>query len=670
MTFLITFWLQSERKVGNVVMSIVSCCGLMISDMHTCLFQVDQHPCMKLISLVLFQDPTECYGYDSDKDKEYLPDSSSSDSSQGEATCRPKRGRKSKYGISRQENKMKRNRNEGHFNYKGLKVRKDFQNFVCNCTGKCHETSSVEFRRQQFVKFWELGSYDAQTTFIAAHVSEQEVSRRYGKTQARRTYSRTYRFGDFKVCRGMFVHTLSISTKRVDTALKKVRSDSVVDKRGKKQGAHNKISQQKTEEVVNQINKIPKYTSHYRRERSDAEYLPPGLTLQEMYEVYKAEAVEPVSFSTYRRIFLKKFNLKFKHLKKDTCNKCDIFAAKIAGVSSETDKQPLKEDHKRHIDMAEEAQHLMKNDMKRAKDDDSIECLSFDMEKTLPLPRIPTNIMFYKRQLWLYNCGIHGGKNNKGYCYVWTEGTAGRGAQEVGSCLLFHIQNNIPGKIEELVLWSDSCGGQNRNIKLTLMLKSALDAHSSLKRIRLRFLVSGHSFLANDSDFSDIESALKHQQRIYLPDDYIRVMKSCRKKNPLVVTKMTQFLGTQDIEKMITNRKVDTNKEKISWLQTREILLEKEKPCSIFLRTSFSGEFSEIDIQKRQTGRPSTTFLQSLSPLWSNGKPIPAPKLQDLRSVMDLIPGDARDFYSDLLGASEVEDDVDGFSGLPDFECE
>ncbi|KAJ8869865.1 hypothetical protein PR048_028874 [Dryococelus australis] len=71
---------------------------------------------------------------------------------------------------------------------------------------------SVEFRGQQFVKFWELGAYDAQTTFIAAHVSEK-----------------------LKVCRAMFVRTLSISTKRVDTALKKVRSDSVIDKRGKKQ---------------------------------------------------------------------------------------------------------------------------------------------------------------------------------------------------------------------------------------------------------------------------------------------------------------------------------------------------------------------------------------------------------------------------------------------------
>lgn len=56
--------------------------------------------------------------------------------------------------------------------------------------------------------------------------------------------------------------------------------------------------------------------------------------------------------------------------------------------------------------------------------------LCFDMEKALPLPRIPTNV---KRQLWLYNLGVHTVKKNKGHCYVWLEGEAGRGAQEVGS---------------------------------------------------------------------------------------------------------------------------------------------------------------------------------------------------------------------------------------------
>lgn len=57
----------------------------------------------------------------------------------------------------------------------------------------------------------------------------------------------------------------------------------------------------------------------------------------------------------------------------------------------------------------------------------------------------------------------------------------------------------------------------------------------------MRFLVSGHSFLPNDSHFSNVECAFEHKQRLYLPDDYIRVMEQCRKKNKFDVTRMSSF---------------------------------------------------------------------------------------------------------------------------------
>ncbi|KAJ8874896.1 hypothetical protein PR048_022786 [Dryococelus australis] len=54
---------------------------------------------------------------------------------------------------------------------------------------------------------------------------------------------------------------------------------------------------------------------------------------------------------------------------------------------------------------------LMNEDLKREQENTVLEVLMFDMEKTLPLSRIPTNIIIYKRQLWLYNCGIHSSSN-------------------------------------------------------------------------------------------------------------------------------------------------------------------------------------------------------------------------------------------------------------------
>lgn len=96
----------------------------------------------------------------------------------------------------------------------------------------------------------------------------------------------------------------------------------------------------------------------------------------------------------------------------------------------------------------------MKRDFEQAQNSPSVECLTFDLEKTLPLPRIPTNIALYKRQLWFYNSGIHSASNDTGHCYVWVEGEAERGAQEVDSCLIKYINQKLKPTAEHLILWS------------------------------------------------------------------------------------------------------------------------------------------------------------------------------------------------------------------------
>ena len=312
-----------------------------------------------------------------------------------------------------------------------------------------------------------------------------------------------------------------------------------------------------------------------------------------------------------------------------------------------------------------------------AKENEKYECLTFDLEKTLPLPRIPTNIVFYKRQLWVYNCGIHNGKQDQGFCYVWAEGVAGRGAQEVGSCLLKHINTHIGKSVQHLILWSDSCGGQNRNIKLTLMLKAILQESSTLTDITMKFLCSGHSFLPNDSDFAQIESALKNQQILYFPSEYVKVMKQCRKKKPFLVTEMNtcDFLSVNMIEKKIVNRKTSIDGQKINWLKIRSIILKKDEPFLLTVQhDSFDAPVHKVDIKKKDGRNSSKSKIEDLflmSTLWPNGKMIAAKKLANLNEMMHLIPSDCQDFYKKIQGDDNIEEDIDGYNiASLDFEVE
>lgn len=172
-------------------------------------------------------------------------------------------------------------------------------------------------------------------------------------------------------------------------------------------------------------------------------------------------------------------------------------------------------------------------------------------------------------------------------------------------------------------------------------------------------LYSGRSFLPNDSA-CHIEGALKKQQRLYTPNDYINVMQNCRKQKALHVNKLEtkDFLSSNELDNAITNRKVAANGEKITGYKSRKFT-HKTEPYKIHFKMDFDGEILEVDLKKKGRGR--SVFHRYVSLLWPSGKPISAPKLVNIMSIMHLIPYDAVGFYNNLVADKLAEDDVDGF---------
>ena len=83
------------------------------------------------------------------------------------------------------------------------------------------------------------------------------------------------------------------------------------------------------------------------------------------------------------------------------------------------------EEHKLKAASAFAQQALEKEDAKK-----NLETvyITFDLQKTMPLPKLSINVAFYLRQLWLYNSGIHVCNNDgeKAYFMIWTEDEADR----------------------------------------------------------------------------------------------------------------------------------------------------------------------------------------------------------------------------------------------------
>ena len=140
---------------------------------------------------------------------------------------------------------------------------------------------------------------------------------------------------------------------------------------------------------------------------------------------------------------------------------------------------------------------MLVSDREKAKDQSQpYDVITFDLQSTLPTPRLSTNISFYKRQLMVYNLGIHDCTNEKAYMHVWHEAQASRGAQEVASCVTkFIYENKSSSENTSLITWSDSCGGQNRNIKMSLaLLKMVCDTSLLYTEECQNFLESGLAF--------------------------------------------------------------------------------------------------------------------------------------------------------------------------------
>lgn len=72
-----------------------------------------------------------------------------------------------------------------------------------------------------------------------------------------------------------------------------------------------------------------------------------------------------------------------------------------------------------HLCKAEAAREALKADRESASEDKNVS--TFDLQKALPFPKLSTSVAYYKRNLYVYNFGIHSFNNATGYMYAWDE---------------------------------------------------------------------------------------------------------------------------------------------------------------------------------------------------------------------------------------------------------
>lgn len=568
----------------------------------------------------------------------------------------------------------KRNRNMGreYVNTSNKVVpAKSFHNINCNCRKKCSIRITEDDRKTAFENFWKMGEFSTQNAFLCGLVKKNEVKTHRPRNESRtaKSISNTYYVNtgntSQNVCKEYFLQTFQISNGRLQRALKRARVSSPgEDLRGKHKPI-NKTPEEKVQNVFNHINSFPAYTSHYTRSHNpNRKYLDSSLNIRLMYNLYKEQCLQencnPVSEAIYRNIFHRDFNLHFHTPSKDTCVTCDLLKGKLDCVTDEQQRQDLKTQHELHLRKAEKARQNLTDDralciIEKGK----VYGFTFDLEKALPYPTLTCSIAYYKRNMYVYNLGIHElGEEENSFMYVWDETTASRGAQEIGSCIRKHILEKAR-RTSRIIAFSDACGGQNRNYKQCLFWLKLLADSDTLQKIDHKFMVSGHSFLPNDRDFGQIEQYAKNRIK-YVPEDWYTIIKKCRSKKPFSVCEMkqTDFHSSKLLEQATTRRNKNEADGPVLWLKIQWLHFKKEEPYKIFYKETLNEEFpfEVINLLPKRKGSPRNFKNIPLEPLYSSPLAVNEKKKKNMEELFQFIPPVYQQYFRDIIGDRNVED--------------
>ena len=102
----------------------------------------------------------------------------------------------------------------------------------------------------------------------------------------------------------------------------------------------------------------------------------------------------------------------------------------------------------------------------------------------------------------IYNSNDFNLITKTGQSYIWDKNEGERGSNEIGTKIDHYLEQFHS---EEVVMFSDTCEGQNHNPYIAVLLPYIVQNHSTIKSINYIFMVQGQSHIEVDSMHSATE---------------------------------------------------------------------------------------------------------------------------------------------------------------------
>lgn len=554
---------------------------------------------------------------------------------------------------------------------------------ACNCKKhKCFEILTDDQKRNIINRFNLMSDRNEQNSYLCGLISILDIKRRRPRneegTANLRDNSFTYKirvlqadgsFREISVCQTAFINLHGITNRRLITLKRYLKEcgKSCHDRRGTHQNRPHQISEETLEIVRGHIRSFKGRKSHYSLKDTRRIYLPETLTVKKMHQMYLDNKYphKPISYESYRNIFLKDFNIGFGYPRSDTCSTCDATVVKIESLDAqikstatlETEKVALLKKKLKQV-TTEDKLHKLKAqafytrkrlDKRRARKHKDYEAITMDFCKNLPTPNITTNDVYYKRQLTFVSFNVHVLSSNQSVFYTYPQTVAKKGADDVMSMLYNFCFEILNPEVKHLTIFCDSCAGQNKNYTLIRFLHYLVHARKRFNSIKVVFPVRGHSYLESDKDFGLINQRTK----VEVPEQWNEVFQAARAKpQPFEVRKCNQDLfcaWSKFLQKFY--RKTCP----FATRPVRELQFSEDHPCTIAVReTAYNAAPTTFVIAAR-----NVKFDSDSSPdaLYSTLIPLPKKKYDQLQELKRFVAEEFQQYYEELPSIENDQSD-------------
>lgn len=498
--------------------------------------------------------------------------------------------------------------------------------------------------------YYQGADLQAKTNFILQHTVVSSAKRtriREGNAEPTRKRNvsndfhlpkqRQGKVENVKVCRAAFLRILQESRNRVQLICTKYLATGLPPTESR--GGARQVDKYNTkkESIKTFIKSFVPVQKHYcRAKNKHRQYLPSELSINKMWKMYlEKHPTEELKckYDFFRNVFSENFNIGFDAPYTDKCSTCTRLECELGTEKDSTKRKSLKLELKSHKTRAERFYILLKEENEQEL------VLSYDCQKNLVLPKIPDQAAYYKRQLYLYNFLICEGSSkspitcNNTFSYLWTENQYGKGSNQIASAVYHRLMNSQLENVTTVKLFSDGCGGQNKNTTVISMISHWLvkDAPQNVTKVVLYFPIVGHSFIPPDRVFGILERKFQDLSVINNPDEYTDII-----AQHCTVAKLGEECPIKDWKTYSKALVKPPGNWHFQFQKAKKIVFSKSKknPNTALVQGEANYVFEMGE--KKSVMKKGKAFANEVRPVVAEGVPIKEAKIKDVKCLLDL----------------------------------